>query len=369
VITVNFETRTAVKNGKPIIQNGKPVSPFELRETPVSIEELEDLYAVYKSSVPGTKPAKHTYFRAKSASEMTQEELLKGANRETAQEMLEMTLLQGIINGSVTWPDPEKWFWQSSRDKDFILLRPWITGETESPLLDDVEQRILSNGYIRNPTLWRQWMPVQIFRTGTQNTRAAAFKKRFFTYKPYRYEWTTALSEIKNIQLANGEDKKNQERFFNFDVIDGMRSHYDAHAHTTYRPDIAHRASENLRKSIETAKRKDRYDILRKGMKEFMKNAPMPQNMAKSEVWKNAFQASGAYHTMDVMIKFNECRLSDRNGHPMSEAESLMQLESAVNAAMAKPCGGNELFSMMLTFADKTGFAAKQKAIEIATDE
>lgn len=369
MITVNLETRTATKNGQPLIRNGQPVAPFELRETPVTTEELENLYTVYKNSIPGTRPERHAYFKAKTAEEMTQQELINGANREKAQENLEMTLLQGIINGSVKWENHEKWFWQSTRDKDFTILRQWVTGETASPLLDDVERQILSNGYIQNPTLWRQWMPVQIFRTGSKSNRAAAFQKRFFTFKPYRYEWTTALSEIKNIQLSTGADKTNQTRFFNFDTIEQMLRHYRMHASSVSRPESALKAANEFDKTLQTAKRKNRYDILRKGMKQFMKSAPMPEDMPKSGAWKNAFQASGAYHTMDIMIKFNGCRFADANGADMLDTASLAHLESAVNYAMKRPNGGEELFSMMLSFADKTGFASKQAAVEAAENK
>ncbi len=126
--TIDFRTRSAKTEHGYIIKDGMPVNGFQLRQEPVTIDELESLYEAYKNSTPNTQRHTKSYFKAKKFEEMTTDELISGANREKAREDLELTLLQGILNGSVTWSDPKKWFWQSKKDKDFVILRSWVTG-------------------------------------------------------------------------------------------------------------------------------------------------------------------------------------------------------------------------------------------------
>ena len=93
----------------------------------ISFELLETLYTIYKHSVPNGIKYKKTYFKALTYDELSTEDLILGANRQTSKENLEIAIISGVLNGSLVWPDETKWFWQSENDKDFILLRKWIT--------------------------------------------------------------------------------------------------------------------------------------------------------------------------------------------------------------------------------------------------
>ena len=95
-----------------------------------TFDYLEELYATYKRSVPDTIKYKHKYFKALTSQQMTLKDLVTGANRQKAKEQLEMAILTGVINGSLKWPDDSKWFWQSEKDKDFVLLKKWIVHQT-----------------------------------------------------------------------------------------------------------------------------------------------------------------------------------------------------------------------------------------------
>ena len=54
-------------------------------------------------------------------------DMLSGPPRDSAQFELEFYILCRIIGG-FTW-NPEtmgKWFWQSEKDKDLVILRKWV---------------------------------------------------------------------------------------------------------------------------------------------------------------------------------------------------------------------------------------------------
>ena len=126
MITVNLSTMTVKRNKTVLISNGVASNGYVISNDPVSFEQLEELYEVYKHSVPNGVRYGNSYFKALSANELKTSDLIAGANRQKAKEELEMALVTGILNGSLVWPDDNKWFWQSERDSDFILLRDWF---------------------------------------------------------------------------------------------------------------------------------------------------------------------------------------------------------------------------------------------------
>lgn len=123
---IDLKTKTMKENGKFLIKNGIPQNGYTLDKTKVTWEELEKAYEEYKHSVPNGVKYQHKYFKALEETELTTEDLITGANRRKAKEKLEWMLLTGILNGSLAWPDEKKWFWQSAKDKDFVLLKTWF---------------------------------------------------------------------------------------------------------------------------------------------------------------------------------------------------------------------------------------------------
>jgi hypothetical protein len=110
-----------------IIKDGQPIKGYEIRND-TSVEELDELYKAYKHSVPNGIHYYKPYFKALDADELSDADMITGANREQAKFDLELAVLEGILNGSLLslFTDPKQWFWQSQSDKEFIILREWI---------------------------------------------------------------------------------------------------------------------------------------------------------------------------------------------------------------------------------------------------
>lgn len=124
--TVNLDTRTAKRNGKLIIRHGKPVNGYSVSENPVTFCLLENLYHTYKYSAPDRIRPRHPYFKALGHGELPAAAVVAGANRQRAREKLEMAILEGSINGSLTWPESAGWFWRSQAEPDLVVLRKWV---------------------------------------------------------------------------------------------------------------------------------------------------------------------------------------------------------------------------------------------------
>ena len=88
---------------------------------PVTAEELEEKYAIYKHSIPSEKTMHRTSrFYALPESELSDDDMLYGVSREQAERDLEKALM------GFTIPEGSGWFWQSKNDPDLVVLRQWL---------------------------------------------------------------------------------------------------------------------------------------------------------------------------------------------------------------------------------------------------
>lgn len=129
MLIIDLESKTLKENGKCLIKEGIPQNNYQISQKPITWEQLEKLYEEYKYSMPNGVKYKKMYFKALEFEDLDTSHLVNGENRTKAKEKLELTLLTGILNKSLTWPDHKKWFWQSIKDKDFILLKKWFISE------------------------------------------------------------------------------------------------------------------------------------------------------------------------------------------------------------------------------------------------
>ncbi len=126
MLIVDFNSKSAKKDGKDIIVNGIPQNGYEISKDPVTFEDIEILYEAYKYSVPDRVRFQRTFFRALPEDRLSDEDLIVGEPRQAAREKLELAVLEGSLNGSLKWPDPKKWFWQSEKDPDLVILQKWV---------------------------------------------------------------------------------------------------------------------------------------------------------------------------------------------------------------------------------------------------
>lgn len=108
--------------------NGKEVEVYDEAAVERPFERIEELYENFKRSYPSERSTYHLndYFKALSADEMTDAELVLGEERTVARARLEASFLCWVMNGSLTWEFGDKWFWQSNKDEDLIILRKWV---------------------------------------------------------------------------------------------------------------------------------------------------------------------------------------------------------------------------------------------------
>lgn len=91
---------------------------------------IETLYENYKYSMPSERSdsKRRQYFKALPVDKLTDKQMATGERREVARAKLEGFVLCMIVDGFFVWDEEEmgKWFYQSSRDSDLVILRSWI---------------------------------------------------------------------------------------------------------------------------------------------------------------------------------------------------------------------------------------------------
>lgn len=129
---VDFETRNMKVGKQFLIKNGEYDTTRALIGFPKEniLETIENLYQSYKYSLPSERNSgkRKKYFKALSADEMTDGQLATGDKRDSTQARLEGFVLCMILNGYFQWDEDTmgKWFYQSKKDPDLVILRSWI---------------------------------------------------------------------------------------------------------------------------------------------------------------------------------------------------------------------------------------------------
>ena len=129
---VSLESRTLVVNGKKVIDNGKYDGELGIPQLPLdkALEQIEYLYDQYKHSVPSERSERKRkkYFKALREEELDDDDMRYGFLRDETQVCLELAVLCFVLNGSLVWDEQKmgKWFWQSDKDKDLVILRQWV---------------------------------------------------------------------------------------------------------------------------------------------------------------------------------------------------------------------------------------------------
>lgn len=135
---IDFEKRIMKVGMDKVIDNGeydtsKTLFNKENYNQQSILHTIEKLYKTYKYSLPSERSdnKRRKYFKALSADELTDEQMMFGMNREVAQFTLEAFILCMILSGDFVWDEGlhGKWFYQCPSDPDLIILRSWVEGK------------------------------------------------------------------------------------------------------------------------------------------------------------------------------------------------------------------------------------------------
>jgi hypothetical protein len=132
---IDFEKQTMKIGKQKIVDNGvydedRTLYTKSLLEMSDVLSFLEDYYESYKYSLPSERSdsKRKKYFKALPIEKISDEVLMMAERREVAQARLEGFVLCMVLEGQFIWDEEElgKWFYQSVRNPDLVILRSWI---------------------------------------------------------------------------------------------------------------------------------------------------------------------------------------------------------------------------------------------------
>lgn len=134
--SINFKNRAMKVGNKFLIADGVYDENIALinycnTDTKEVLAQIEELYNNYKNSLPSERSdsKRRKYFKALPIEEIPDDKLLVAERRETTQAVLEGFILCAVLTNQLKWDEEVmggKWFYQSNKDKDLVLLRSWI---------------------------------------------------------------------------------------------------------------------------------------------------------------------------------------------------------------------------------------------------
>ena len=186
---------------------------------------------------------------------------------------------------------------------------------------DNIKKMISDSGTIDHPSLYRRWIPIQIFR-GCDLSDRSSFEDEFIIGKPYWYQWKTLTDEFKCIRhIKDATEFKTRTQFYNFKVLKSMLADYKlAIAQTTHTdvPEFVNthnniRRLEQIIQVIETRHLDQNfrgYEAVVPMLRVFSEKVWMPKDCTfeKNSLWRNAFYGAGIYYTSRYLIEFQDCK-------------------------------------------------------------
>lgn len=133
---VDFQQRSLKIDGKYIIKNGEYEGELGIEVSDTPLLTIAQLFLRYQHSLPSERSdnKRYRYFNPLPEHELSDNDMLYGEPRETAQIKLELYVLIMILNSSLKWGvfAKDKWFWQCPSAKELIILKEWVEPKKEN---------------------------------------------------------------------------------------------------------------------------------------------------------------------------------------------------------------------------------------------
>ena len=131
---INFKNKSMKIGKKFVIVDGiydteRKLIECDCANTKDILNRIEKFYADYKYSLPSERSdsKRRKYFKALPMEKLTDSQLIAAQRREIAQAKLEGFILCMVLNGKFKWTNEMgKWFWQSNKDGDLVILKNFI---------------------------------------------------------------------------------------------------------------------------------------------------------------------------------------------------------------------------------------------------
>lgn len=255
---------------------------------------------------------------------------------------------------------------------------------------DEVLERIIEDGYVRNTKLHRRFVMAQMFHA----LNYVSYDKCYRGYndcikRNYGYDYTfkMMLEEVRVLSKLAARDKESFEErkhFFTQNVVVNVMEDYmnkledyinkipnknckgvpykRINATNIFVEDIPKKIYAPLNVYIGSMKYAINYTQMYNVLASFMKKMiKLPHDTPKSKVWLDAYKGEGAYYTLKNLVMFHNCTITATNGVNYGST-SMEYLKSTLDAWSGE---GWRMFALMKKVIKDNNFDFNKRMEEI----
>lgn len=256
---------------------------------------------------------------------------------------------------------------------------------------DPIFNQIIEQGTVPNNRLFRRWVMAQMFHMMSYTPYGSKLPEGV-TYMihrlGYEYQWKMLMNELYAQMKMEGRDIVNfsdRNRWFNTDVVVAMAQDYVAKlkkrvdamkekrckgvpykrigGRNIFVSDLQVKVYYPLNMAITRIEQAKSAAQLYAATKKFNDmRIKMAWDAPQSNAWVDAYKGSGAFFTMQNLIRFHNCTAIDDAGTPLDKFQSLAFL--SVKAEMYKNGEGWRLLAVLKKMLSDNNIDIKRKTAE-----
>lgn len=220
---------------------------------------------------------------------------------------------------------------------------------------DPIFNYITNKGAVPNRKLFRRFVMAQMFHmmtyvpSGQKNPAGVTY---MINRLGYEYQWKMLMNELYAQTKMEGKDNENfrdRNRWFNINVVNAMAEDYrkKLYQHIKNLPvksckglpykhiggkkifvtDIQSKLYNPLNRAIRNiANAKNATQLYNAAMSFNKLRVKLKSDTSQCKQWMDAYKGSGAYFTMQNMIRFHKCLIFNEAGFPLDKQQSLEML-------------------------------------------
>lgn len=219
---------------------------------------------------------------------------------------------------------------------------------------NEVAQKIIEDGYVKNTKLHRRWVAAQYMRMLNSSLGWHGYLNVRYSYMytiDMMLEEVRVLAHLEKVDKATFDERK---QFFTLDVVRRVLGDYykDVVKYTSSLPrknckgrpyvsingvgnvfvsDLSMCIDMPIRAMIEACAISETYEAMYYHMKNLRKNMiKLPYDTKKSKTWVDAFQKEGAYYTLKNLVLFHDVSLYYERGFYDAGDSSMIALREIV---------------------------------------
>lgn len=258
------------------------------------------------------------------------------------------------------------------------LVREFLDG-----VKDDMYEKIMSDGYVKNTRLHRRFVMAQMFAALNYVSHDGKYRgyndclKHMYGYEYTLKMMTEEIRVISKLEVRDSESFAERSKFFNKDVVISVLEDYliklKEYVNTLpdrnckgipykrikginiFKEDLDKKLYFVVKSYISRVKYAKNYTEIYRALESFMRNhVKLPYDTNKSKVWIDTYKGEGSFYTLKNLIMFHDCVIMDgyKNCEALTQKASMHELNRKLDEYKGE---GWRMFALMKKVIEDNG--------------